>query len=311
MDSKVIKTIVYSILISSSYVLALYFKSSHTVNRTFNRNDPVVIKDRLRRSIAITILNLIILPFVVKYIIASDDSTADILNNLGLLPGVKIQDNNNKSSLLGLAFEFSQYSFKTTLLDNFKTLLLFIILFIGPLFANVYYGLNYLLEDIVAYPRWEFLRDLVISPLTEELIYTCCITSIFIPLIHDGSVDANSILIFTPLLFGMAHLHHAVELYRSHQHKLIAIVLTCLLQMMYTTLFGTITNYIFVRTGSIWCCFISHAFCNANGLPALTIHSNSKFIKLFYNFLLIIGIFFFFFYFDSLTISENGLLKIN
>ncbi|GME70672.1 hypothetical protein B5S31_g5430 [[Candida] boidinii] len=310
MDLKVINTIVYSILISSSYVLALYFKSSHTVNKTFNRNDPNVIKDRLTRSIVITILNLIILPFVVKYIIESDDSTADILNNLGLLPGFKIHENNN-DGLLGLNFEFSYENFKITLLDNLKTLLLFMILFIGPLFANVYYGLNYLLEDIVAYPRWEFLRDLVISPLTEELIYTCCITSIFIPLISDGLIDLNSILIFTPLLFGMAHLHHAVELYKSHKHKLIAIVLTCLLQMMYTTLFGTITNYIFIRTGSIWCCFISHAFCNANGLPALTIHSNSKFIKLFYNFLLIIGIFFFFFYFDSLTISENGLLKIN
>ncbi len=40
-------------------------------------------------------------------------------------------------------------------------------------------------------------------------------------------------------------------------------------QLLYTTLFGTYCAYLFLRTGSIFPPISAHAFCNVMGLPEL------------------------------------------
>ena len=39
-------------------------------------------------------------------------------------------------------------------------------------------------------------------------------------------------------------------------------------QMLYTTIFGVFTNFIFIRTGgNLWSCVLTHCFCNYMGFP--------------------------------------------
>ena len=38
-------------------------------------------------------------------------------------------------------------------------------------------------------------------------------------------------------------------------------------QFLYTSLFGTIAAFIYLRTGSLWACILAHSFCNWMGLP--------------------------------------------
>lgn len=92
------------------------------------------------------------------------------------------------------------------------------------------------------------LRNFVIGPVTEEIIWRSCILSV-----HHFSGASKKWLIFgTPLYFGIAHLHHAWETYRSrgrNKNALMFAALQSTLQFSYTTLFGWYANFLFLRTG--------------------------------------------------------------
>lgn len=60
--------------------------------------------------------------------------------------------------------------------------------------------------------RLEFLRNFVVGPATEELVFRSCMLA---TLQFGGAHLSKATTIFiTPLYFGLAHLHHAYELYR-------------------------------------------------------------------------------------------------
>lgn len=92
------------------------------------------------------------------------------------------------------------------------------------------------------------LRNFVVGPLTEEIIWRSCILSV-----HHFSGASKKWLIFgTPLYFGIAHLHHAWETYKSRGRNKDALIFASLqstLQFSYTTLFGWYANFLFLRTG--------------------------------------------------------------
>lgn len=65
----------------------------------------------------------------------------------------------------------------------------------------------------------------------------------------------------TPLWFGVAHVHHAWETYKSRGRTSSALrfaMLQSSVQFTYTTLFGWYANFLFLRTGE-WAILADHA----------------------------------------------------
>ncbi|KAM7329703.1 hypothetical protein ACRRTK_011316 [Alexandromys fortis] len=119
-------------------------------------------------------------------------------------------------------------------------LLLTMILFLGPLMqlsmdcpCDLTDGLKVVLDM-----RW--LRNQVIAPLTEELVFRACMLPMLAPCTGLGPA------VFTcPLFFGVAF------------------------QFSYTAVFGAYTAFLFIRTGHLIGPVLCHSFCNYMGFPAV------------------------------------------
>lgn len=104
------------------------------------------------------------------------------------------------------------------------------------------------------------------GPTTEELIWR----SLMIPLHLSAHVSPTKTVFVTPLYFGIAHVHHFYEFRITHPHTPVAAgVARSLFQFAYTSLFGFLASFIFVRTASLPAVILAHAFCNWMGLPRL------------------------------------------
>lgn len=282
----IILTLIYITLVAYSYVFSLHF---HALKGY--RNDPIIMKFRIKRILIVSVINLALAPIILIYIIKTVPDLSSLIEILGFRNIFKIKN----------------------FFNMLKTLYLFMILFSGPLMDEIFNPKlfhNYL-------TNLEIFRDLIIAPFTEELFYTSLTTgpilawelsqqtnqTQYLPTLFYDSKSINSYLKVTPLLFGFAHLHHAVEMKRSG-FKIFKIIITCGFQCIYTTLFGYLTNRIFINSGSVWCCFIAHSFCNFMGLPKLDA-SGCLSYRITYWSLLIIGIFYFSLNFTKLTYSSN------
>ncbi|XP_068612019.1 CAAX prenyl protease 2 [Brachionichthys hirsutus] len=111
--------------------------------------------------------------------------------------------------------------------------------------------------------RW--LRNQVVAPLTEELVFRACMLPMLVP------CAGPSTAIFTcPLFFGVAHFHHVIEQLRFRQGTLSGIFLSAAFQFSYTAVFGVYTAFIFIRTGHLTGPVLCHSFCNYVGFPIIT-----------------------------------------
>lgn len=100
--------------------------------------------------------------------------------------------------------------------------------------------------------------------MTEE----CLFRSAAVPLLQLSGSSLNTIIFLSPLVFGLAHLHHFYEFRVTHpQTPLAAAIARSLLQLTYTSLFGAYATFLFLRTGSVLAVIVVHAFCNVMGLP--------------------------------------------
>jgi prenyl protein peptidase len=75
------------------------------------------------------------------------------------------------------------------------------------------------------------------------------------------------ILVFvTPLFFGMCHLHHGWGMVQLYGWS-VRVAALCLLQFLYTTVFGWFATWILLSTGSTAAAVLVHSLCNVMGLP--------------------------------------------
>ena len=89
-----------------------------------------------------------------------------------------------------------------------------------------------------------------------------------VPLLLLAQTPNTTIIFLTPIIFGLAHVHHFYEFRITHPHTpLIGAVLRTLLQLSYTTLFGGYATFLYLRTGSLLGVILVHAFCNWMGFP--------------------------------------------
>ena len=104
-------------------------------------------------------------------------------------------------------------------------------------------------------------RNLVVGPVSEELVFRGCM----LPLLLCAGVRPWKVIVYGPLFFGTAHLHHFLtrRLTAGWKHA----ALETAVQMVYTYLFGLFAGFVFVRMGNLWAPTLPHVFCNFMGLP--------------------------------------------
>jgi membrane protease YdiL (CAAX protease family) len=65
--------------------------------------------------------------------------------------------------------------------------------------------LDYIVDrsSIMSHP-WAFIRNVISAPITEEFVFRGC----FIPLLLSNGVPLTRAIFLSPLVFGVAHVHH-------------------------------------------------------------------------------------------------------
>lgn len=102
------------------------------------------------------------------------------------------------------------------------------------------------------------------GPATEEILFR----SASVPLLLLSGASTTTIVFLTPIIFGLAHVHHFYEFRITHPHTpVVNAVLRSVLQFSYTTLFGGYATFLYLRTASLLSVILVHAFCNWIGFP--------------------------------------------
>ncbi|TEA10764.1 putative CAAX prenyl protease 2 [Colletotrichum sidae] len=153
--------------------------------------------------------------------------------------------------------------------ESAACLFLTAILFAAPIYEALL--LNGLWEDwrtldplIRVWTEWTSWRNIIMGPLTEEMLFR----SASIPLLLCARMSLVQTIFLSPLVFGLAHVHHFYEFRITHPRvSLAAAVARSVFQVVYTTLFGVYATFLFLRSGSLLAIVLVHAFCNSIGLP--------------------------------------------
>lgn len=225
---------------ASSYVGAIRFNEpAHLAG--LDRNEPALIWHRMRRIGILCGATVLGLPLALCYALNSYPDYVSALRQLGLFPGFT-----------------NSFSFREDIFNIAITLAKISALYMGPI-AN-YLRAKPALSDFHM-DLWSF-RDHVFAPVTEELIYRGAVIAVLQPV-------APSSLMWSPLLFGLAHVHHGYHLYCHDKMPGTAVLTNVTLQFAYTTVFGMLANHFFLQTHeNLWCPIVVHAVCNALGFPS-------------------------------------------
>ncbi|KAI9147916.1 hypothetical protein HJFPF1_11734 [Paramyrothecium foliicola] len=222
------------------YVLPLYASAATRPSPTRSRDAPEAIRARIRAVSSSTAVCSIITLLLLHSLEVSPLSPLHLMGYwpIGLIPST-------------------------------KALFLTALLFAGPLFECLvidgewqeWVRLQPLKHVWSDWPTW---RNMVAGPVTEE----CLFRSAAVPLLLVAGSSVARTIFLSPLVFGLAHLHHFYEFRITHPHvPLIAAIARSVLQLSYTSLFGMYATFIFVRTGSLAAAILIHTFCNYMGLP--------------------------------------------
>ncbi|KAM9407031.1 CAAX prenyl protease 2-like isoform 2-T2 [Salvelinus alpinus] len=186
------------LLLACSYVGSLYVWRSD-----LPRDHPAVIKRRFTSVLIVSALSPV---FVWTWKVYT-----------GVMPGPSLL------ALMGIRFEGL---FPAIILP----LLLTMVLFLGPLIQLAMDCPWSFMDGIrVALDPWfwalclrdmRWLRNQVVAPLTEELVFRACMLPMLVP-----CASPSTAMLTCPLFFGVAHFHHVIELLRFRQGSVSGIFL--------------------------------------------------------------------------------------
>ncbi|QLL34691.1 hypothetical protein HG536_0H00660 [Torulaspora globosa] len=250
-----------SLYVAVSYVAAIYTTSRDLEDYPSGRDDPRVIRRRMKRITLVVLMNMFLIPWLISRYGDAEKAVSfrEAVLDLGVVPGYR---RNGIWDIVGYLQEIC------------RAISLIGLLYVGPLTdAFLYYLLvpgKHWYTDFKEemFNIWG-LRNYVFAPITEEIVYTSMLVNIYCSTFPaDSPVRLKTVIWKTPLFFGVAHLHHAYEMQRQGVASFATILFSCTLQIAYTTLFGSLTNYTFLRTGgNLWACIAIHALCNFLGFP--------------------------------------------
>jgi len=102
-----------------------------------------------------------------------------------------------------------------------------------------------------------------VGPLSEEWVFRGCMC----PLLMAGGFGVMGTIICSPFFFGVAHLHHIIQHLHKTGRELRNAIFEVVFQLLYTTIFGMYSTFLFLRTGHLIAPFLVHWFCNYMGFP--------------------------------------------
>lgn len=264
-----------TVLFTIIYIAPFYLSPTLRSNSIANRNTPSVIQARIRAVVWSCVTSVVITVCVLSF--KGHVAPREVLHLLGVYP--------------------------VSIIDTAKSFLLVAILFAGPLFERAVvegewrsWGAVTVKETV--YDDLIGWRNLVVGPVSEELVFRSLAISLFIlaqvstcshlPNYITGRLradyhyqtSARRITFTSPLIFGVAHVHHLHETINSSRRPGASYLSTALtpsvilpglirsvFQFFYTSLFGFIAAFIYLRTSSLIACIFAHSFCNWMGLP--------------------------------------------
>jgi prenyl protein peptidase len=248
--------------VSILFVAALYFLVPAKV-RQLDRNAAIHIKWRTFAVFTVCTIVTILFPILMCSSYQEEEQTAvSALKLMGwtsggcILQGVLLQANLLYTGPIVTSLLYTKYAHRR-LQSEGKTvsfLQTFYMLHIEPIVLSF--------SDGDSSQRWSQIRNLLVAPLTEEVIFRGCMVY---PLLLSGLTPLHTCLV-APLFFGTAHFHHALLKYKQGMPIRNVVMLTTF-QFAYTSLFGAYATVAFIRTGSISAITLSHSFCNLMGLP--------------------------------------------
>ncbi|KAJ5092294.1 CAAX amino terminal protease [Penicillium alfredii] len=233
--------IIFSVALTLLYVVPFYLSPDTRPSPSLSRDAPSVIRARIRSVTGSCIISSLLVLWVI--VDKGHSSVAAALRLLGWWP-------------IGLG-------------DIARSLLLTMILFVGPLFERAvvegewrtWFRGSKLAESLGGWIGW---RNYVAGPVTEEVIFR----SVIVPLHLLARVSPGRVVFVAPLYFGIAHVHHFYEFRLTHPDtSILAALLRSILQFAYTTVFGWYATFLYLRTGSLPAVILVHSFCNWCGLP--------------------------------------------
>lgn len=152
--------------------------------------------------------------------------------------------------------------------------------------------------------KLETIRNYWAGPIVEEIIYRMVLIQFIYQFPREletkGMLPTHfQAISISSLLFGISHLHHIWQriIYDGLSIKNAFII--SIFQMIYTTVFGLYTGYLYLRTNSVISCFVLHVYCNLMGFPDfVSIVKDEKYGKIYTVGLFIsVGLFFTLFYY--------------
>ncbi|KAM5353759.1 hypothetical protein ACJ41O_000409 [Fusarium nematophilum] len=218
------------------YVVPLYFSAATRPSPTRSRDAP----EAIRARILVVSLSTALCSLVTLYLLSSSSiAHPEPLHFMGYWP-------------IGLW-------------DAARALWLTALLFAGPLYESLVVDGAARLEPLRdIWNDWSIWRNMVAGPITEE----CLFRSAGVPLLLRSGASLAGTIFLSPLIFGLAHLHHFYEFRITHPRTPLPVAIArSLLQLSYTSLFGAYATFLFLRTGSLLAVVLVHAFCNCMGLP--------------------------------------------
>ncbi|KAK9447792.1 CAAX protease self-immunity-domain-containing protein [Limtongia smithiae] len=267
-----------------AYVGVLYIHPNSRPSPMLSRNDDIVIKTRVTAILLSSLVSALVSAWVIN--------------------GIRVTFNPLEVFVL-LGF-FPLPSLYELLVPS---VVLTGILFIGPLWEKVWYSgrgwRELLYETGEGLASWIGIRNYIIGPLTEELVFRVCIISIELA----SRMSPTKAMFISPLYFATAHIHHAYEVYVSNPEYLYAAIGSSIVQFTITTVFGWYAAYIFLRTGTLWQPFIVHAFCNSMGVPKLGLRLDGPVVYTYvYHGLLVLGLVLFIVCLKPLSWTEGAMI---
>lgn len=137
-------------------------------------------------------------------------------------------------------------------------LLLVAVLYAGPIIQHVTSD-----EPWYANERKDIVvRNYLAAPFAEEFVFRGCMVPLLLP-----RLGITCTIVFCPLFFGLAHVHHLVEWAKRGEATLVEACKTILAQVCYTSIYGMFSAFLLLRTGHLVSAIVTHAFCNMMGFP--------------------------------------------
>ncbi|KAH8122439.1 CaaX prenyl protease [Trichoderma asperelloides] len=244
------------------YVLPLYASSKTRASPNRSRDAPEAIRARIFTvSLSTTACSLATF-FILPYVCTTTTTTNNNNINTTTISGSGSGGTCSPLRLMGY--------WPPGLVETLKTCFLTGVLFAAPLYECLLVdgvwrewadGLQPLRHVWAEWPAW---RNYVAGPITEE----CLFRAAAVPLLLMAGSSLNRVIFLSPVVFGLAHVHHFYEFRVTHpETPLVAAVARSVLQFTYTSLFGALANFLFLRTGSLLAVVVVHTFCNSMGLP--------------------------------------------